>query len=46
MLFKPSAGLIILREQVLGAERFDFTALMERWAYKHQLQMISSERWR
>lgn len=35
--FKPSSGLRILREQVLGAERFDlaFRAYIERWAYKH-----------
>lgn len=35
--FKPSAGLIILREQVLGKERFDaaFKAYIDRWAYKH-----------
>ena len=35
--FKPSAGLVILREQVLGAERFDraFKTYIERWAYKH-----------
>jgi hypothetical protein len=34
---KPSSGLIILREQVLGAERFDFAlkTYIERWAYKH-----------
>jgi hypothetical protein len=34
---KPSAGLVILREQVLGAERFDFAfrTYVERWAYKH-----------
>jgi aminopeptidase N len=34
---KPSAGLIILREQVLGAERFDlaFRTYVERWAFKH-----------
>jgi len=34
---KPSAGLVILREQVLGAERFDFAfrKYIERWAYKH-----------
>ena len=34
---KPAAGLIILREQVLGPERFDpaFRAYIERWAYKH-----------
>ncbi|MEL1253671.1 M1 family metallopeptidase [Flavobacterium sp. DGU38] len=35
--FKPSAGLILLREQVLGKERFDiaFRTYIERWAYKH-----------
>jgi len=35
--FKPSAGLVILREQILGKERFDraFRTYIERWAYKH-----------
>ena len=35
--FKPSAGLITLREQVLGPERFDlaFRTYVERWAFKH-----------
>ncbi|AWA30086.1 peptidase M1 [Flavobacterium magnum] len=35
--FKPSAGLIILREQILGKERFDraFRTYVERWAFKH-----------
>jgi hypothetical protein len=34
---KPSAGLVLLREQVLGPERFDFAfkTYIERWAYKH-----------
>ena len=34
---KPGAGLVILREQVLGPERFDlaFKTYMERWAFKH-----------
>lgn len=34
---KPSAGLVILREQILGPERFDlaFRTYVERWAYKH-----------
>ena len=34
---KPSAALIILREEILGAERFDlaFKTYIERWAYKH-----------
>jgi aminopeptidase N len=35
--FKPSAGLTMLREQVLGKERFDraFKAYVDRWAFKH-----------
>jgi len=35
--YKPSVGLTILREHVLGKERFDeaFTAYIDRWAYKH-----------
>lgn len=34
---KPGAGLILLREYVLGPERFDpaFRAFIDRWAYKH-----------
>ena len=34
---KPSSGLVILREQVLGVERFDraLKTYIERWAYKH-----------
>lgn len=34
---KPSTGLVMLREQVLGKERFDkaFRVYTERWAYKH-----------
>ena len=34
---KPSSGLIMLREQVLGKERFDFAfrTYIARWAYKH-----------
>jgi hypothetical protein len=34
---KPSAGLVILREQILGPERFDlaFRTYIERWAFKH-----------
>ncbi|MBK0368591.1 M1 family metallopeptidase [Flavobacterium agrisoli] len=37
LYFKPSAGLIMLREQVLGVERFDtaFREYIKRWAYKH-----------
>ena len=34
---KPSAGLTLLREQVLGKERFDyaFQTYIKRWAFKH-----------
>jgi hypothetical protein len=34
---KPSTGLIFLREQILGPERFDraFTTYINRWAFKH-----------
>jgi hypothetical protein len=34
---KPSSGLVILREQVLGPERFDlaFRTYTKRWAFKH-----------
>lgn len=34
---KPGAGLTILREEILGKERFDyaFKTYIERWAYKH-----------
>jgi len=34
---KPGEGLTLLREQILGKERFDraFTTYIERWAYKH-----------
>jgi hypothetical protein len=34
---KPSAGLVMLREQILGPERFDFAfkTYIQHWAYKH-----------
>lgn len=34
---KPSSGLVMLREQVLGEERFDlaFKTYISRWAFKH-----------
>ncbi|WP_428329898.1 M1 family metallopeptidase [Mucilaginibacter sp.] len=34
---KPSAGLVLLREQILGPERFDFAfkTYIEKWAFKH-----------
>lgn len=37
LYFKPSAGLTLLREQILGEERFDraFRTYIERWAFKH-----------
>jgi hypothetical protein len=35
--YKPAAGLTMLREQILGKERFDlaFRTYIERWAFKH-----------
>lgn len=35
--FKPAIGLSLLREHILGVERFDraFKAYIDRWAYKH-----------
>ena len=35
--FKPAFGLVLLREQILGPERFDaaFRAYIAAWAYKH-----------
>jgi len=35
--YKPGAGLEMLREHILGEERFDeaFTEYINRWAYKH-----------
>ncbi|MEO7314610.1 MAG: M1 family metallopeptidase [Ginsengibacter sp.] len=35
--FKPAFGLVLLREQILGEDRFDyaFKKYMERWVYKH-----------
>ncbi len=34
---KPAAGLTLLRDQILGPERFDyaFRTYIKRWAYKH-----------
>ncbi len=34
---KPATGLMLLREYILGPERFDaaFRAYIDRWAYKH-----------
>lgn len=35
--FKPAFGLVLLREQILGHERFDyaFRSYIRHWAYKH-----------
>jgi hypothetical protein len=35
--FKPAFGLVLLREQILGKDRFDyaFRNYMHQWAYKH-----------
>ncbi len=35
--FKPALGLVLLREAILGQDRFDyaFKKYIERWAYKH-----------
>src|SRR5690606_32487557 len=35
--YKPAAGLTLLREHILGPQRFDraFRTYIERWAYKH-----------
>lgn len=37
--YKPGAGLDILRNQILGAERFDnaFRTYVARWAFKHPM---------
>jgi len=37
MYAKPAAALVLLRERVLGPERFDraFKAYIEQWAFKH-----------
>ena len=35
--YKPAIGLSLLRDQIIGAERFDraFREYIDRWAYKH-----------
>ncbi|HEY9000286.1 MAG TPA: M1 family metallopeptidase [Mucilaginibacter sp.] len=37
LYFKPGMGLTMLREQILGPERFDFAfrTYIDRWAFKH-----------
>ncbi|TWR29224.1 M1 family metallopeptidase [Mucilaginibacter pallidiroseus] len=37
LYFKPGMGLTMLREQILGPERFDFAfkTYINRWAFKH-----------
>ena len=43
LYYKPAAGLTMLREQVLGHERFDlaFRTYIARWAYKHREPSMS-----
>jgi hypothetical protein len=35
--FKPAFGLVLLREEIIGKDRFDyaFKKYIQRWAYKH-----------
>ncbi|MBC8052234.1 MAG: M1 family peptidase [Sphingobacteriaceae bacterium] len=37
LYYKPAVGLSLLRDQIIGPERFDraFKAYVDRWAYKH-----------
>lgn len=37
--FKPGSGLVMLRESILGKERFDkaFRTYINRWAFKHPM---------
>jgi hypothetical protein len=37
LYYKPAYGLTLLREQILGPDRFDyaFRVYIQRWAYKH-----------
>lgn len=37
LYYKPAMGLVMLREQILGKERFDlaFRTYIARWAFKH-----------
>ncbi len=46
--YKPGAGLSILRESILGPEKFDkaFRTYIDRWAFKHPTPGISSIRWK
>ncbi|MXV49932.1 M1 family peptidase [Pedobacter sp. HMF7647] len=39
--FKPAFAMVLLREQILGSERFDyaFKQYTEQWAYKHPYPM-------
>lgn len=41
LYFKPAIGLTILRNEILGADRFDyaFREYIKRWAYKHPTPM-------
>jgi len=39
LYFKPAIGLVMLREQILGPERFDFAFrnYIDKWAFKHPM---------
>jgi hypothetical protein len=46
--FKPGNGLRLLREVILGPERFDpaFKMYIKEWAFSRHSQPISSAAWR
>ena len=45
--FKTALGMVLLREQILGPERFDpaFRRFIAAWAFKHPRPRISSAPW-
>jgi hypothetical protein len=45
---KPGLGLYVLRESILGPEKFDkaFRTYIERWAFKHPTPWDFSIRWK
>ena len=45
---KPSVGLQLLRQEIMGPEAFDdaFRTYVRRWAFKHPRRPISSARWK
>ena len=46
--FKTALGMVLLREQILGPERFDpaFRRFIAAWAFKHPSRRTSSARWK